>query len=203
MPQINLEHDVLDLLVDGPCPFSGLFRTLRRMKLISSAAHEVARLWKIVCDMDDRGLIGLRTVDGGRLGVLLRIEWQRRGDAYRVWLPSAGHDELSVDKVGVWVELLAAGREEWMRMSGGGEGKQPEWMIDVDGERKIITVHARSAYMADEAVEMWLRHMPSMRLVAGSAVEESVESYELADGSVIKGGVRKRVKYVDGRSSKG
>lgn len=189
-------QDILDLLVDGASPFSGVFRTLRRMGMVGFGPADVRGLWAEVAGLHGRGLIRLlQLLPNGEFVDLQPGSWEQRCEQYTRWLPEARSSDLSVDEVGVWLKITDAGRSHWRVRSADCLEGSPHWMIDLDATSHTITVHARDLEELEAALSEWLKRFPTMRLVRSSIRDVAVGSYLLRSGLRVEGGFRRTAHY--------
>lgn len=195
--KVLLEHQLLDLVVDGPAPFAGLFRSLV-LYCGYPREVEVSRIMDALIRTERNGWVRAWQLSGsGGHHEALEDDVARGLVAYRAWIPTvADLDDLSVDEVGLWYELTDAGREEWTRYYRKELSRQDRaWMVDdIHGEMLVI-VHASSTEMAEEALGYWLSVNPDIRLIESSRSAESVSGFRLRSGLFVTGGTRVTCHY--------
>jgi hypothetical protein len=111
----SLPHRLLDMLVDGPSSFAGLYSTANRLHPpAGTSRYTVDELWNALTSMESEGWIRVWFMlpDGSweKPNDLRRASARRE---YQRWLPTASFDEMPVDEVGAWYEIQPLGREEW------------------------------------------------------------------------------------------
>lgn len=198
--QHEMQHQLLDLLVDGPSSFAALYSALRRhygygtldVDVVADALRVMERLgWVRARQMTEAG--GFRAVTDDD-----RAHAQA---AYQRWLPQAVTSEVSLDDVGMWFELESMGRREWTNWSKEqGGGPQPRWVLDDLSDSCTISIRADSAAAAENALRMWLSLNPGEELIEHSKAVEPLREFELRDKSVITNGVRLVCRYKKGSS---
>lgn len=191
--------ELVDLLVDGPSSFAGLYSAANRLlPRASSERFSVDELWEAVTSMEASGWIKVQSMlptgTWAEPTVRNREEALRR---YRVWLPHAAYDEMSVDEVGVWLELQPKGRSEWAKWSEAADASH-KWTLDQSAETSTITVHASTAEDAEQALAEWLEQHPDIEIVSDTGVEPSA-GFRLRDGAFVAGGICLRVAYRETR----
>jgi hypothetical protein len=191
-----LMNQLLDLLVDGPSSFAALYSAANRFyPPDSSRRFAVSELWEALGSAEKRGLVKAKVMRAE--GNFTNVDEMRREQVrkrYEAWLLTAGFDEMSVDEVGLWFEILPQGRTEWRKWSGEANAAQ-NWMLEQDAEKSTIVVYAKNAETAEKTLNDWLAQNPDMRIDPRSRDVVSVDHFQLRDGTLVEGGVRVLVAY--------
>lgn len=191
-----VESQLLDLLVDGPSSFAALYGAANRfLRVEDSARFVVEDLWEAVTGMEAAGWIKARLMlPTGTWAEPTELDRERARRQYERWLPDASYDEMSVDEVGLWLELQPRGRDEWKRWSEAVEHSR-KWVLDLDPKTSTITVTAETAEQGEQALAEWLEHRPDIELVADTRVVQPSGGFRLRDGTFVGGGINLRVTY--------
>jgi hypothetical protein len=115
------------------------------------------------------------------------IDWENIVSEYKKWLPEASLDELSFDKIGLWVEITQPGRESWRNwaQSLGENSSQAEWQADFDFSKHEVTIVSKDASQARKLLEMLCRLKRVIPVHASSRAEKR-EQFELRNGNIVK-----------------
>mgnify|MGYP000626522436 CR=1 FL=1 len=195
----NQQLEIIDLLVDGPVSLAALYGSLDRYYSTTNKTLTVDGLWDLVRRAEEAGWlkVTLMLASGG-FGEASDIYRARALSQYQEWLPQASPDELSVDEVGLWLEVRPEGRrawEKWVEI----QESAATWTLDQDSHTGTITIHAEEMRTAAEALQNWLQINPAIEVLNDNRTEEPVREFRLHDGKVVHGGVRLRVRYREGR----
>jgi hypothetical protein len=164
------------------------------MGYVGSSEPEIARLWDAVWRVRDRNLVALKLVTPqGTSRDVYPQEADELKRRYLMWLPNANQESMSVDVVGVWIEMLDHGHREWEDLAPSIETRR--WTVEVDGALQVITIHAATIEDLDSGMEAIHQYMSWARLIVDSIVDDGVSSFTLRDGAIVVGGVRRRVRY--------
>ena len=189
-----LETDLLDLLVEGPSPFGGLYATLiRHCGHLTDCTGDCLRVLE---RMKRNGWVSVQKMTDDGYRTPTDSEWMAAVDAYAAWLPTASFDSLAVDEVGLVFEIQPAGIAEW-KARGRADPDYAEswWKIDQDCENLEIVISAASLAVADEALNQWLADNRNASVVSASRHVESALEHHLGDGTVLPDGVRVTLAY--------
>jgi len=190
---LTIQDEVLELLVNAPSSFAALFGYLSRG---ATMRIKVADLAAVLTEFEKRGWVRLHQMTSdGAFRLLGKEDLRRAVVEYSAWLDHApdsglGVDELSLDEVGVWVEILATGRQEWEQRAGP-ERISESWVLDQDSEAGTLTISAKDVGSADRVLSDWQRRHPQSSLLSRSRVVEPIPA-SCGGG----GGVRLTVRYV-------
>lgn len=192
----SLQHELLDLLVDGPSSFAALYGGLVRHCGYPTTL-ELPRIINALLEMEQRGWVkASQMAEDGSFHE--PTEDERRSDllAYQAWLPDAAFEDLSLDEVGLWYEITTEGRAEWKQWSPDAEGQsRPRWMLDDLSDTQTIRVQAKTIEAAEEGLRWWLSHNQGIDLVSNGKTVEPVSVFTLHDGTVITNGVELVYQY--------
>ena len=189
----QVQDDVLELLVNAPSSFAALFGYLSRG---ATTRINVADLAAVLTEFEKRGWVRLCLLSGnGAFRPVTKEDLHRAIAEYSAWLDHAtdsgiGVDELSLDEVGVWVELLPAGRKEWEQRSAPAPTSKG-WVLDQDAAAGTVTINAKDVGSAERALLDWQRRQRGISVLPGSRVVEPIPPSSSTDG-----GVRLTVRYV-------
>lgn len=192
----TLQHELLDLLVDGPSSFAALYGGLIR-HCGYPRGLDVARVMNTLAEMGQLGWVkAAQMAEDGSFHE--PIEDERRSDllAYQAWLPHAVSEEFSLDEVGLWCEITTEGRAEWKHCSYDEEEKNRlRWMLDDLSDTQTITVQAETVEIALERLRWWLSYNQDIDLVSSSKSIEPISAFTLRDGTTVTNGVRLSYQY--------
>ncbi len=188
-------RELLDLLIDGPSSFAALYSAANR--LLPRASWErftVEELWEAAARMEASGWVKFQLMlpDGTWAEPTVR-DREEALCRYRDWLPHAAYDEMSVDEVGLWLELQPRGHSEWTKWFETADDSH-KWTLDQSSETSTITVHATTAEDAEQALAGWLELHSEIEIVSDTCVEPSA-GFRLRNGAFIAGGIRLCVAY--------
>ena len=200
MSKLEVEETVLELLANAPSSFAALYGFLVRQN--EGGRLRVAQVLGVVTELEQRGWIRARRVtpEGQYEGVAetYRVHAEQE---YRDWLeaPNANLsvDALSIDEIGLWLEIRPEGRDAWRKIAES-EEPLPKWALHQDARTHSITVYAEDVDTAENALLAWLRSNPGAKLVSDSRVMEPVSEFHLNDGTKVAPGVRLQAAYREG-----
>lgn len=197
----SLQHDLLDLLVDGAASFAALYGGLVHWCGYSTG-FEVSLVMDTLLEMERRGEVkAWQMAEDGSFHEPTDEERNRASFEYRAWLLGAeiaqlGVERLAVDEVGLWYELTAEGRVEWKRWTVNHEERhRRRWVLDDLGDTQTIVVRAETVEAAEETLQWWLLSNPRIELVGSSRSIESIPGFKLRDGTMISSGVKLTCEY--------
>jgi hypothetical protein len=193
--KLHLQHCLLDLLVDGPSSFAAIFGSLTDFHEYVGTGATVDAMIDAFSEMKEKDWVRSRrmTSTGAFTGVAAD-DIQIAQSQYRQWLPSSTREARSIDEIGLWYELLPAGRREWELWSES-EGTYTSWVIDDDSASRTITINAATAEDAEEALSMWASRHPDIEVDHQTRVISSLTRYVLRSGEVLADGVTLKCRY--------
>jgi DNA-binding PadR family transcriptional regulator len=192
----SLQHDLLDLLVDGPSSLAALFGSLVR-NCGRPADLPISEVMDILFQMERDGWVRASQMDPDGIfhQPVTGPERLRDRVAYEKWLPNSRLHELSVDEVGLWYEITETGRAEWRRTSQGKQQTQSRWMIDDLRESKKLVVYADKLETAKKALDLWLLQHRGIELKDETEAVVSGITFSTRNGTRIEDGVRITYEY--------
>jgi hypothetical protein len=185
----EIEDAVLELLTVTPSSFAALYGYIFRE---SAMRPSVDDLLGVLNGLESRRWIRCQQQAGdGSIRAPTELDRARARIAYKSWLDQAAPSELSVDavsldEVGLLVEIQPAGRSEWSHRAG--ESSPDRWMLDQDHAARAITIHAADVATAERVLENWLEMNAEIRVRLDSRQVELVSEYRLRDGGLVESG---------------
>lgn len=191
------EELVLELLANGPSSFAALYGFLARQN--AEGRPRVAEILELMVALEKRGWVrALRVTADGAYAAVTDADRARAEREYREWLEAPmtdlSVDALSIDEVGLWLEMQEEGRVNWESRSEARDSRS-HWTLDQDEATQTIVVYAGDAGAAELALENWLRTNPGIELLIETRDLRSVSEFRLRDGTVFAGGVRLQSRY--------
>lgn len=185
----HAQHLLLDLLVDGPSSFAGLFGSLcDRHSYVATSAMVDATL-DALTEMTAKGWLRSRTMTAtGAFTNTTDNDVRTARSRYREWLPNAAKDERAVDEIGLWYEITESGRDEWTQWSQDPEAL-PRWALDDDSVSRVVTVRAASLSDAEDALSTWAAQNPRIELVYETKEIAPLSQFRLRSGVLLTDGV--------------
>ena len=107
---------ILDLLSNGPSSFMAIYGTLNRLVASETKQFMVSELWKQMLVLSQKRLIRLKLmVPNGKFSSISQLDLLHIQKAYEKKLPDMNCEvhEMSVDEIGLWLEMTPAGRSTW------------------------------------------------------------------------------------------
>ncbi len=195
--QREIEDLVLELLTNTSSPFAALYGFVFREL---GWRPSVADLFTVLDDLERRGWVRTQQLgaDGG-LRTPTDLDRARARKEYAGWLDEAvpsqlAAGEVSLDEVGLWVEIQQSGRTEWSRRAGE-DSLGDRWILDQNDATRTITVHAEDVASAERVLDSWLRLNAHMSINPETRTVEHVSEYQRRDGTVVKPGIRLTIVY--------
>ena len=192
----GLQNNLLDLLVDGPSSFAGLYAGLIRHCGYQSSLN-VSLVGETLMEMEQLELVRAQQMaDDGSFHTPSREEHERDLLNYQAWLPSADLNDLSVDEIGLWYELLAKGHEEWKQwIDDQDQNELSLWSLDDHSDPHTIVIRAQSLELALERLRWWLSRNADVELVGNSQMIQTIPAFTLHDGTVVSNGIKLSYQY--------
>lgn len=191
----SINDRLLDLLIDGPSSFASIYGGLVQHYGYSNQSG-IQPVMEALAALEQGGLVRASQMsDDGSFHEPTNDDRSRSEAAYSLWLPRARFEELSVDEVGLWYELTAAGRDEWRRFADHEAEPSRQWMLDDDGDTQTITIQSDTQERAETALRLWLSYNPRMKVIPGSKVVEPMSAFVLHNDTVIRDGVKLVCRY--------
>lgn len=185
----TMRVNILDLSVDGPTSFAALYCALNQhypLDRNSPKRYPVDAVWGEVMRMLQEHLLRVWRDDEVSDSQESTIEDAR--EEYASWLPSAVLEDLSYDRVGLWLEVLQKGKVEWVNALGADVSGQ--WMIDVDFAHGRVVVYGTNAAMAEDALRRWQAVESAGVHLSEARDIRPVSEFTLRSGGIVRGGVR-------------
>ena len=195
-----LEHNLLDLLIDGASSFVALYGALIRV-CGYPVNMSVSEVMNTLIDMERRKLVNAsKTAEDGSLHKLTDEDWTRLRREYIEFFAESDLEDLSLDEVGLWYEITVEGKAKW-KQSVNDEGPLAHgWAIDDLADTQTIVIHAKTKDIAQAALDWWLSRNRPIELLNDKVSTESISEFKLQDGSTINDGVRITYRYRPMRS---
>lgn len=190
-PSTEMQHRLLDLLVDGPSSFAALFGSLRDHYGYVATGATVEAVIDALCEMAKRSWVTPTTMSPtGTFRRTTEEDICTSRKRYREWLPNAARGELSVDEIGLWYEISDAGRSEWTRWSQeAGNKDEARWTLDDDSVSRIITIRSANISEAEDALSTWVAQSPKIELMQETKETSPLSRFKLRDGTEVTDGV--------------
>lgn len=184
------QHELLDLLVNGPSSLAALYGDLR-YNFGYSAGLSVQQLIDTLLNMERQGWVKATQMDeDGSFHSPTALERRRDLFAYQGWLPNAKFEGLALDEVGLWYEITSEGFAEWRGWNKKEDDPLNQWLLYDSNDTQTITIIAKTLEVAEENLWWWLSCNESIKLIENSRTVEMVTAFTLRDGSVITNGVK-------------
>jgi hypothetical protein len=107
---------LLDMLVDGPSSFASIYGSLLQTEPL--LCRDVGELFSSALENEKNSRLRLSQMAGdGTFHPASQEEVMRDLRAYEEWLPRATFSELSIDEIGLWLEITPKGWAEWQEWS--------------------------------------------------------------------------------------
>lgn len=198
----SIRHQILDLLVDAPNPFSSLYRDLVNFYGYPREIN-CDYLLDVLHEMEDAGL--LQAIVGyddknTTLSTLSPVDRKVLASEYDEWLCQAPLADLSFDKVGLCIEITELGRESWRNWVKlfGGDASPGHWQADFDFDNDEVIIVSG---IESDARGMFgeLCRIKRFAPIYSSLSLRPVKEYRLRNGSVLRSGVMLICKFTKNR----
>lgn len=201
MKRVEMEELVLELLANGPSSFAALYGFVARNDTLSRPS--IREMIDVLNALESSGWVRVMqmTPEGNYKTAHFRdrvIAQQR----YEKWLQAEradlSVDALSFDQVGIWIELLPAGRAE-REKTVSKKPAGPTWTLDFNSSDDAVVVRAPDVEAARHALTEWLMLHGEFEALEERTVLKTVPPFRLRNGTLVAGGVEVRSQLVKKR----
>jgi hypothetical protein len=194
---------ILDLLVDGSSSFGPLYSAINRFyPLDDTNRHTVGKLWDILLEMEKEELVKTIVLfNNVCLSNMTEIENTTIRNKYDVWLATTSYDEMTVDEIGLRIEILPKGRMEWKKWAKIPKNRN-KWLVDFDASKYIIHIVGNNPRTVEKVLKNILSGNPKIKIIPSSRNISKIMGYQLGDGTFVAGGVKLSICYSDGTENK-